>query len=633
MSTRTRRALVLAIAAGAGGSALAQCDVYRLGMPDFDQRRYGTLVANGGDGLPGGGDMYCVPTGMLNIMGYIANHGVSSAMGGAGNWQSQSQYHRVSVLDNLMGSLMGTSGANGTGGTGFYNGTVLWMLSHGMVGKFAVVHYYTGDNAGPSPMDMFIEMGIWGSMIAPVYGRYSFVGGDTGWNRTGGHCVTLYRVYNACGGTPNIGVKNPWTSDGSNFTQSDFESQSWDCIAENRLVEGRNRTMWRIGDTSDGVHRWIDEMMVVRPLCCLTTSQRFGKIKIIQLAPVFTAHNATLREFDSPNGQDITSVSPDLLFQNHWVTTAGAGRVRPALWKFDVSTRGFTHLLDFTSFVAAETDRRRNLIAICDGSVRKYDMVTAATPTLIGTDTPPGVPDALAIDDATDDIFTIDAATRTIRRYPGGSLFSHVDAPLDTPVPLTGTPFLAVNPDDGALWLGSTGVNGAVYRLEYRRGAAGGFLWGLNGAASHGSMTGPTSMQFGDEGTLRLLCGGVMKSFQIDPGTGRWLPAVQDEFDGQTGGGFIRIPRSRTNFDPLRHSGPGWDENILDPDVGLPPGTPDCLADFNDDGFIDFFDYSDYVLCFESGRCPRGRDADINEDGFEDFFDYADYVAAFEGGC
>ena len=26
-------------------------------------------------------------------------------------------------------------------------------------------------------------------------------------------------------------------------------------------------------------------------------------------------------------------------------------------------------------------------------------------------------------------------------------------------------------------------------------------------------------------------------------------------------------------------------------------------------------------------------DADVNEDGFEDFFDYTDYVAAFEGGC
>jgi hypothetical protein len=58
-----------------------------------------------------------------------------------------------------------------------------------------------------------------------------------------------------------------------------------------------------------------------------------------------------------------------------------------------------------------------------------------------------------------------------------------------------------------------------------------------------------------------------------------------------------------------------------------------CLGDFNNDGFVDFFDYSDFVQCFEGGPCPRGRDADINGDGFIDFFDYGDYVDIFERGC
>jgi hypothetical protein len=58
-----------------------------------------------------------------------------------------------------------------------------------------------------------------------------------------------------------------------------------------------------------------------------------------------------------------------------------------------------------------------------------------------------------------------------------------------------------------------------------------------------------------------------------------------------------------------------------------------CFADFNNDGFVDFFDYSDFVQCFEGSGCPRGRDADINGDGFVDFFDYGDYVDIFERGC
>jgi uncharacterized membrane protein len=54
-----------------------------------------------------------------------------------------------------------------------------------------------------------------------------------------------------------------------------------------------------------------------------------------------------------------------------------------------------------------------------------------------------------------------------------------------------------------------------------------------------------------------------------------------------------------------------------------------CDADFNGDGFLDFFDYSEFVEAFETGAA-RG---DFNLDGFIDFFDYAEYVGAFETGC
>ena len=62
-------------------------------------------------------------------------------------------------------------------------------------------------------------------------------------------------------------------------------------------------------------------------------------------------------------------------------------------------------------------------------------------------------------------------------------------------------------------------------------------------------------------------------------------------------------------------------------------GQEPCPADFNGDGFIDFFDYDAFVSCFEAGVCPPGRSADFNGDGFADFFDYDAYVGAFEAGC
>ncbi|XVJ58214.1 MAG: hypothetical protein HEQ23_01960 [Tepidisphaera sp.] len=61
-------------------------------------------------------------------------------------------------------------------------------------------------------------------------------------------------------------------------------------------------------------------------------------------------------------------------------------------------------------------------------------------------------------------------------------------------------------------------------------------------------------------------------------------------------------------------------------------GTP-CPSDFNLDGFTDFFDYLDFVTCFEGGRCPDGKPADFNDDGIADFFDYMEFVDAFERGC
>jgi hypothetical protein len=81
-----------------------------------------------------------------------------------------------------------------------------------------------------------------------------------------------------------------------------------------------------------------------------------------------------------------------------------------------------------------------------------------------------------------------------------------------------------------------------------------------------------------------------------------------------------------------------WDSSAS---AGAPVGGPDlvvaldfeCRADFNGDGFLDFFDYDEYVSCFETGVCPPGRTADFNGDGFADFFDYDAFVGAFEEGC
>mgnify|MGYP002783739173 FL=1 len=60
---------------------------------------------------------------------------------------------------------------------------------------------------------------------------------------------------------------------------------------------------------------------------------------------------------------------------------------------------------------------------------------------------------------------------------------------------------------------------------------------------------------------------------------------------------------------------------------------PACPADFNGDGFLDFFDFIDFSDCFEGVVCPPGKTADFDGDGFVDFFDYSAFIDAFETGC
>lgn len=67
--------------------------------------------------------------------------------------------------------------------------------------------------------------------------------------------------------------------------------------------------------------------------------------------------------------------------------------------------------------------------------------------------------------------------------------------------------------------------------------------------------------------------------------------------------------------------------------AGAGSGPPACVPDFDGDGFVDFFDFDLFVVCFEGGGCPPGRTPDIDGDGFVDFFDYDQFVIAFEAGC
>ncbi len=79
---------------------------------------------------------------------------------------------------------------------------------------------------------------------------------------------------------------------------------------------------------------------------------------------------------------------------------------------------------------------------------------------------------------------------------------------------------------------------------------------------------------------------------------------------------------------------PGASGDVNSVSVNLPiPSAAPCRADFDGDGFVDFFDFDAFAECFEGGVCPPGKNADFDGDGFVDFFDFDAFVSIFEVGC
>lgn len=67
--------------------------------------------------------------------------------------------------------------------------------------------------------------------------------------------------------------------------------------------------------------------------------------------------------------------------------------------------------------------------------------------------------------------------------------------------------------------------------------------------------------------------------------------------------------------------------DLIELPVYVPFGL--CIADFNGDGTLNFFDIAGFLDAF-SDQDPR---ADLTDDGVFDFFDVADYLALFSDGC
>lgn len=63
--------------------------------------------------------------------------------------------------------------------------------------------------------------------------------------------------------------------------------------------------------------------------------------------------------------------------------------------------------------------------------------------------------------------------------------------------------------------------------------------------------------------------------------------------------------------------------------IGYYADEADCLADFNNDGMVNFFDVSSFITAFNN----QDPASDVNNDGMYNFFDVSTFITAFNQGC
>jgi hypothetical protein len=618
---------LLALAGTALPTLAAPCDnIFRYGVPDFDQRR-----AN----LDEDGGYHCVPTSAINWMAYMRNHGCAGAMGhSSSNWASNSEHGYVGgrILD--MGDQMNTGGIGHSGTTtdGALDGLVDYFEDHNVEGFWIFCAYIMDDDWAPSPKSLRNHMAA-GQLIMMIYGRYDLDGDQ--WERDGGHCVSLVKVNDPCGTNPLLGFSDPAGDEGADdpdrlYHQSPFKIKEWTMKKVTRNMDGDVLNIWEpVGQTGTTGRKILDKFITLWPMAGWTAPPTINGV--IKFNFHFTNNDEApeQQQFNLPNNATISSFAPSSRDPGFFATSNLIAGVSPAkLYFFDTAEETWLPLATETSnYLGLTTDRHGNPITLTgdqrakkyrilgDGSVRPVSSIALRYPA-----------NAVTTDDKTDDIWILCRNDRKLLRYAGGDLAALPTVyALPTGVTLGGDSSMDFNPVDGKLWLTSV-ESSAAYQLT--RSDLTGQL-GLSRIAPLPNSTYPLkrSLRFTDKGLMTFISGGVVRELKDNPTNGLFEPNPRPLFGGKPASGFFAMDRSRTNFNPAKHSGRAWFDHP-NPD----PETPEitlCPADFNGDNQVDFFDYLDFVSAFDRGN----MNADVNFDESLDFFDYLDFVGWYSQGC
>ncbi|MGE3108463.1 MAG: GC-type dockerin domain-anchored protein [Phycisphaerales bacterium] len=598
-----KRVAACLLVAGIAGSASAQCNIFRNGIPDFDQRR---------SALPNNGGMYCVPTSAINQMAYIANHGVPGLLSGPRNWQSQTNYSYVSSQIAFMGGLMGTDPFDGTYGNPGENGLRTFVQTRAP-GKFTIIHYYGDYTISP----LFFHT-ILGRLVNVCYGYYPV--SNNRYYRDGGHCVSLTGLIDYCSDDYRLRMRNPADDSDNLATQSAFSSLYSDASSQffvdtNGNIHNRIR-LWDLGVNST-TRRYLDSYFVINPLVCLSgglSNTEFTlhfPVQVFGLTPPSSNHTA-------PEPDTIVDVEFDPQQLNAYIVTSQIIPREQKVYRYELATGNMTELFAANTTLRVCTSRFGDVFIVGDGSVRKYYDRGGNFGLLQELPTTDSF-DAIEYDDTRDELVGVTAAGRLVRLHAdltqGG-----FDEPLPGGVAPAGSTSLAIDEaTQRYLICGSSAPT--VWSCELIPGSP-----RLRIQASWLLPANPTSLRRTEDGSLVYIANNQMNEVVPSAAGGGWVPRAGSILSGLPAARTLALARSRSNLVQGVHDTPEW-RNVLVNDET--PSVPDCVADFNNDGIVNSQDFFDFVTAFFAGAA----ESDINYDGQRNSQDFFDFLTAFFAGC
>lgn len=623
-------------------SASAQCDVYRIGVPDFDQQR---------EALPGGGNCYSGPTAASNWFAFMANNGYPDVFSGPREWQAAANYGDVTTLIGWVGLAMGTpDGVDPDGGgplpanpcttsySGFIDGVSGWLDSvH--PGEFIACTVASNAADTISPRELSAQLAF-GALVGVSYRGFAFAQPDaqlglpSRWvMQSQGHVVSMTRMTDACSARARIWFRDSSGLSGDNASQSPFVTQFSDLAPVPGFYAADStsvpvfRTMWLMSNVSNT--NMVNATFAIAPVHALWAQPDSGEVVLggmwdpqtLQI-PVPASHSLA-----AASGVVSLRMSPRIgqamVIYRDSADTMQVGRLE--LHDYATSTLvPLGEIINPGPFVFMRSGR---LIGLEQGNRLIFADVSGASLVRSKMIALERAPVAIAADDAAGQAILLLAAAGelepAVRRFDDVTLAAYPAESLPVGITVDLLSSMAFDARSSALYIANaaSGATGALHRIT--RSESTGQL--VAEQISNPLIVEPRAVQVTHRGTIVFESLGVCRTLKFNSTLGQWVADTDHPLSGQSIGPIFDLASSRSVVDSLDPDGEF--DNLINVDSG--PGIPDCIADFDGNGAALVTD----IFAFLSQWFAADRVADVDLDGDTDVPDIFAFLSSWFAGC